>query len=404
MVTAPLLSDVIAVADRLWDPAWAESWDAVGLVCGDPAAPVHRIHLAVDPTAATVAEALGAGADLLLTHHPLLLRGVHGVPASTPKGRLVHDLIRGGAALFAAHTNADVAAPGVSDALADVLGVGNTVPLRRSSEDDLDVLVTFVPEPEADRVRGALADAGAGSIGDYSRSAFITGGIGTFLPGAGANPAIGVPGRVEAVSEVRIEVVLQRSIRPAVIAALRGSHPYEEQPIHLFEAVSTADNRGIGRVGELAEETTLRDFIAHAAAVLPSVAGGLRATGDPERRLRTVAVSGGAGDSYLGDAARAGADVYLTSDLRHHPASDTVESGGLALIDAPHFATEWPWLGQAARQLRSALGDTVELHVSGIVTDPWTQHAPSARSVSAPQRRSSRADGERRSQRPATSS
>jgi putative NIF3 family GTP cyclohydrolase 1 type 2 len=196
----PTLADVVAVLDEQYDPSWAASWDAVGLVCGDPAAPVRRVLFAVDPVEAVVAEAIAYGADLIVAHHPLLLRAVHGVAATTPKGRLVHDMIRNGIALHVAHTNADVASPGVSDALAAAVGVVDGVrPLVASDGDPLDKLVTFVPHDDVDRVVDALAAAGAGALGAYSRCAYLVDGTGTFLPGEGAEPTIGAVGRVEVV-------------------------------------------------------------------------------------------------------------------------------------------------------------------------------------------------------------
>jgi dinuclear metal center YbgI/SA1388 family protein len=259
------LADIVGIFEDRYDPAWAESWDAVGLVCGDPGAQVRRVLFAVDPVAEVADEALGWGADLIVTHHPLLLRPVHGVPATTPKGRLVHRLIRGGTALFTAHTNADVADPGVSDALARAVGL----------------------------------------TGD-----------------------------------------------------LRPLSPSPDDP-----------RRGLGRVGELPEPLTLREFAAGAAEGLPATAGGLRVAGDPDALIRTVAVCGGAGDSLLGAARAAGADVYLTADLRHHPASEFREAGTTALVDAAHWATEWPWLRDAA----GLLGETnVETRISAAVTDAWT--------------------------------
>ncbi|WP_425550846.1 Nif3-like dinuclear metal center hexameric protein [Actinoallomurus oryzae] len=259
------LADIVGIFEDRYDPAWAESWDAVGLVCGDPGAQVRRVLFAVDPVAEVADEALGWGADLIVTHHPLLLRPVHGVPATTPKGRLVHRLIRGGTALFTAHTNADVADPGVSDALARAVGL----------------------------------------TGD-----------------------------------------------------LRPLSPSPDDP-----------RRGLGRVGELPEPLTLREFAAGAAEGLPVTAGGLRVAGDPDALIRTVAVCGGAGDSLLGAARAAGADVYLTADLRHHPASEFREAGTTALVDAAHWATEWPWLRDAA----GLLGETnVETRISAAVTDAWT--------------------------------
>jgi len=210
---------------------------------------------------------LEVGADLLVTHHPLLLTPVHGVPADDPKGRLVHRLVRGGAALFVAHTNADRApAHGVNDALAGTLGLADAVPL---------------------------------------------------------------------------------------------------------EPVPTDPRAGLGRVGRLPEAMSLREFAERVAGVLPVTAGGVRAAGDPDRSVQTVAVCGGSGGSLVGAAAAAGADVLVTSDLKHHQVSEALEAGGPALCDAPHFATEWPWLPVAADVLRRDLSDGVEVAVSGVRTDPW---------------------------------
>ncbi|WP_369252920.1 Nif3-like dinuclear metal center hexameric protein [Geodermatophilus amargosae] len=265
------LGEVVAALEARYDPALAEGWDAVGLVCGDPAEPVDRVLVAVDPVAAVVDEAIELGAGLLVSHHPLFLTAVHGVPADDPKGRLVHRLVRAGCGLFVAHTNADRAADvGVNDALAAVLGLTGTRPL---------------------------------------------------------------------------------------------------QP------VAPGSREGLGRVGELAEPTTLAAFTAHAAAVLPATAGGVRAAGDPDRPVRTVAVCGGSGGSLLPDAVAAGADVLLTSDLRHHPVSEAREMPGPALCDVAHFATEWPWVPVVADVLTTDLTGKVEAVASRRRTDPWTVHS-----------------------------
>jgi dinuclear metal center YbgI/SA1388 family protein len=268
---AVTVADVVDAVHRRYDPTTAEDWDAVGLVCGDPQAPVGRILVAVDPVAATVDEALGLGADLLLTHHPLLLRPVSSVAATTPAGRLVYRLIAGGCALLAAHTNADVATYGVSDALAAALGLGLLVPV--------------------------VATAG--------------------------DPAA-----------------------------------------------------GLGRVGELAASTTLAAFAEQVRDALPVTAHGVRVAGDPERVVRRVAVLGGSGGDLL-DAARAtGADVVVTSDLKHHVTVDFVGGGGPAVVDVAHFASEWPWVPVVAALLRDDLaGQGVEVLVSSTVTDPWSFRA-----------------------------
>ncbi len=268
------VGDVVEVLEAAYPPELAESWDAVGLVCGDPADRVSRILICVDPVEATIAEALATETELVIAHHPLLLRGVHGVPASTPKGGLVHRLVRAGAALYCAHTNADSADPGVSDALAEALG--------------LTVIAPLVPN---------------------------------------------------------------------------------------------ADGRtGIGRLAELPEPMPFADFVARVADALPATAAGVRGAGDPDRLIRTVAVSGGAGDSYLDVVTRAGVDAYVTADLRHHPASEHLATGeGPALVDVAHWASEWPWCEQAAAILRDALGGNVDITVSTRCTDPWTVSAAPGR-------------------------
>jgi hypothetical protein len=302
------------------------------------------------------------------------------VPADDPKGGLVHRMIRAGVAHFVAHTNADVADPGVSDALAARFGLSGLRPLVVQDEEPLDKLVVFVPVEDAEPLVDALAAAGAGRLGDYDRCAWTTEGIGTFRPLAGATPAIGAVGAVERVTEARVEMVVPRRLRSAVVAALRAAHPYEEPAFDLLSQASIPGRRGTGRVGELPAAMTLAEFTAHAAAVLPPTAWGVRAAGDLAREVRTVAVCGGSGGSYAEDARRAGADVFLTADLKHHPVIEAVTErggGGMALVDAAHWATEAPWLDALAAALRGRFAATVDVRVSRRVTDPWTLHVPS---------------------------
>jgi dinuclear metal center YbgI/SA1388 family protein len=371
-----LLGDVTAQLDEWYDPAWAEPWDAVGLVCGDPGQPVRRILLAVDPAPAVVDEAVEWGADLLLVHHPLLLTPVHSVAATTPKGRVLHDLLRAGTALFTAHTNADVPADGVNESLARALGVQDPEVVL-AARDGTDKIVTFAPQAAAERVRSAITAAGAGAIGDYDSCTFSTPGEGRFRPGDGTDPAIGSVGELEVVEEVRIESVLPRSRRSEVVRALVEAHPYEEPAYDIVELanhVGTPD-RGHGRVGNLAEPVPLRAFAQSVAAALPGTAHGVRVSGDPERTVERVVVAGGSGDFMLDTVLGLGADVYVTSDLRHHRAGEFREHDRAALVDVAHWAAEWTWLPVAERKLvqaAAARGDTVETRVSTVVTDPWT--------------------------------
>ncbi len=382
------LADLRGVLDAWFDPRWAEPWDAVGLVCGDPDVGVTRVLLAVDAVPATVAEAVETGAQLLFTHHPLLLTGVHGVPADDPKGSLVHRMIRSGVAHFVAHTNADVADPGVSDALARRIGLNELRPLDVQHDADAAKLVVFVPDDAVPAVIDALAGAGAGRIGNYERCAWTTKGLGSFLPLDGATPTIGTVGEIEQLAETRVEMIVPAGRREAVIAAMRAAHPYEEVAFDLLVQAPLPTRRGTGRVGELSEPMSLRAFTSHAARVLPATAWGVRAAGDPDRVVRTVAVCGGSGAAQAASARTHGADVLLTADLKHHATlEETAERGpeGIALVDAAHWATEAPWLDEVAARLRQHFGTSVDVSVSTHVTDPWTLHEPSAGKAPATQ-------------------
>lgn len=389
-MTTPNLADVVAVLDQSYDPGTAEDWDAVGTTVGDPAAPVGKVLLAVDPVRVVVDEAVAWGADLLLTHHPLLLTGVHSVAATTPKGRVVHDLVRHGVALHTCHTNADSPAGGVSEALARTLGLRDLRPLAPDPVEPMDKVAVFVPHEALDRVTRALVEAGAGVIGNYAECRWVSTGTGSFRPLAGATPAVGQVGELEHVSESRLEMVLHRRLRPRVLAALLDAHPYETPAYDLLElADAPSSDRGSGRVGAV-ESTTVATFAAYVAQVLPHHSSVVRVAGDPDRRVRTVAVCGGSGDFLLETARAAGVDAYVTSDLRHHLVSELREHAyddppddprTPALLDVPHWAAEWTWLPVAARRLTSDLaarGATVETRVSEIVTDPWTMHVASA--------------------------
>lgn len=266
----PTVRDVLASLETRFPAGLAEDWDVNGLTVGAPDAAVTHVHLAVDPTLAVAREAVDLGAQLLVTHHPLMLRGVTTVAADTAKGAVVHILVGGGVALANAHTNADHAAGGVADALAHAVGLKVTGPLVANPGDD----------------------------------------------------AIGT-----------------------------------------------------GRVGELADGPTLREFAHRVASALPHTAHGVRVAGDLDATVSTVAVVGGAGDSFLDAARAAGVDAYVTADLRHHLALDARELASLGdgrpfLVDVSHFASEWAWLTDAAAFLAAELG--VEATVSTLNTDPWT--------------------------------
>jgi len=366
----PSLADVVDLVHGWYPPETADDWDAVGLAAGDPDADVRRVLLAVDPALPVAHEAAAWGADLLLTHHPLFLRGVHGVAETTAKGRTLATLTRAGCALLSAHTNADHGTPGVSDALARALGLRDVRPIAPSSA-PLDKIVVFAPVGDAQAIRTALAAAGAGHVGDYDTVSYSVAGEGRFRPRPGANPTVGTVGELEVTDELRIEAVLPRARRTEVVRAVLAAHSYEEVAYDILELADpgTAPT-GAGRIGDV-DETTLGEYADRVAAALPTTTRGVLVGGDPERVVRRVAVTGGAGDFLLDRVLSSGADVYVTSDLRHHVAGEFLEKGGPSLLDVSHWAAEWTWLPELATRLDEALGDTVETRVSTLCTDVW---------------------------------
>ncbi len=266
-----LLQEIIAALERLYPPHTAQSWDQVGLVTGDLEQRIHRVLVAVDPTVEVIAQAQEQGCDVIITHHPLLLRGVHSVAADTAKGRALQRLILGDIALYCAHTNADVAVPGVGHALAAACGLSDS------------------------------------------------------------------------------------------------------------QALTIAEGQELGRVGDLSQPVSLYDFAIMVGRALPHTPAGMRISGPPGAMVQRVAVLGGAGDNAFDAVVDSGADVYVTADLRHHPASEAREQAALGdgtpyLIDAGHYASEAVWLPVLAEHLITELGaagEDVSIDISTVCTDPW---------------------------------
>lgn len=364
------LAEILAVLDRAYPPELAHDWDSVGLVCGDPDERVESVTVTVDATAAVVDTVGPRG--LLLAHHPLLLRGVDTVAADTPKGALIHRLIRNGSALFSAHTNADAASPGVSDALARALSLNVEGVLDPASGGpELDKWVVFVPVESTERLRAALFAAGAGEIGDYSQCSWSVTGTGQFLPGAASAPAVGAPGTVEHVTEDRLEVIAPARLRGRLLAAMRAAHPYEEPAFDVFSLAQLPAGLGIGRICTLETPERFADFVARVGSALPATSWGVRAAGDADRPVSRVAVCGGSGDSLLAAAGAAGVQAYVTADLRHHPADEHRRHSDVGLVDVAHWASEFPWCEQAASLLRSHFGESLTVTVCSLRTDPW---------------------------------
>ncbi|WP_003544312.1 Nif3-like dinuclear metal center hexameric protein [Desulfotomaculum nigrificans] len=330
--------DLANIIEELAPRRLAEDWDNCGWQIGDPRAAVQRVLLALDVDSAVVKEAKEKQVNLIISHHPLFMKGVKSIRMDEPKGALVIELIKNNIGVYAAHTNLDSAAAGVNAVLANRLNLKDIEILHPSGVEKYNKLVVFVPVAEADDVSRAITQAGAGWIGNYSDCTFRVQGTGTFRPLAGTNPFIGQQGQLEQVEEIRLETIVPVSKVSAVIKAMLKAHPYEEVAYDLYPLDNRVHTQGLGRLGMLPEAKSFADLVIQVKEAL-GVAS-VRVGGSMWKDVRRVAVCGGSAADMWPLAAAKGADVFITGDVKYHTAQDMI-AAGLNFIDAGHFATEY---------------------------------------------------------------
>ena len=317
-----------------WSPkSFALEGDSVGLQIGQLNRPVKNVLVTLDVTEEVVQEALALDCQLIIAHHPPIYRPLKHLRTDTPAGRVYELCIKNDIAVYAAHTNLDVAPGGVNDLLAQALDLQEIAILEETYSEPLLNLAVFVPAENSSALREQLALAGAGRIGLYDSCSFTTSGTGRFKPLAGADPAIGDINRLEEVNEEKVEVVFPSSKKSKVLRAMYEHHPYEEVAFDLWATETQGEVQGIGRIGKLKDPMPLDSF---AAAVKKNLdVPFVRVVGDGDSRVRKVAVLGGDGNKYIQKAIRAGADVLVTGDMYFHTAQDAIAMG-LSIVDPGH--------------------------------------------------------------------
>ncbi len=358
------LSDLVAVMERIAPTRFAESWDNVGLLVGDPAQPVSKVLLTIDYTEVVAREGRDAGCDAAIAYHPPIFAGVKRID---PAG-VVHDAIRRGVAIYSPHTALDVAAGGTNDVLCDILGLVERSPLKPAQPTSEQFkLVTFVPEPHLERVRAALFEAGAGRIGDYRCCSFSSPGTGTFFGEEGTNPTVGQSGKLESAVEIRMETIVPIGSVEAVMKALRGSHPYEEPAFDLHLLAATPVSVGQGRIGSFAVPTArepLFDRIKHLLEI-----DHLLVAGPTSGTIRRAAVCAGSCGQFVGDALAQRAELYLTGEMRHHDALRAA-AVGMTVVCTLHSHSERATLKRLEPLLKEALPG-LEVLQSRLDRDPF---------------------------------
>jgi putative NIF3 family GTP cyclohydrolase 1 type 2 len=342
-VSVPVaVSDLVASLLEAFPAQWAEAWDRVGLLAGDPTAPAGPVLVSLDASLGSLHRARDAGAQTLLTHHPAYLETPLPTPGYGP-ARVAFEAVRDGIALVNCHTNLD-RAPAGADALPLAAGLRIVGPLESSSQ-PMDLVTVYVPADAADAVAVAMAAAGAGRLGEYDECSFSDGGVGRFNPREGARPQAGEPaaaphavGAGLTAAELRLEMVAPRGRGAGVAVAARTAHPYEEPLITTAEVAIARNTVRLGRLAEPLRPLTLHELAGQVGAALVTTP---RYWGEPGLPVTLVATASGSGGSLVRDALAAGASVLLTGELRYHDAVNALEAG-LAVIEAGHDATEWP--------------------------------------------------------------
>ena len=351
---AACLADVIGLLNQLCPPDLAEDWDNVGLQVGDLSAKIDKILVCLDAEEIAIQEAQRHGAQLIISHHPLIFKPIKRLSPTDMTGRVLFQAIKQDIAVVSAHTNLDRAADGLNDWLAERLGVNDILPLERPVEGHFYKLVVYVPLGHEIEVRDAIFASGAGHIGAYDNCSFSCCGTGTFRGSQGTQPFIGTPGELETTEEVRLETIVPASVLNKAISRMFKAHPYEEVAYDLIPLANERVDVGLGRIGHLEKTVSLQTFAGQVKEALQL--SSLNLVGDLQRKINKVAVCGGTGMSMFTTAVRQGADCLVTADIKFHEAQ-RARAEGVALIDAGHFATEQIMVAELSKRLRNTLSE-----------------------------------------------
>jgi dinuclear metal center YbgI/SA1388 family protein len=354
------VAEVVRWLEDFAPPPLAEPWDNVGLLLGDPNAGVERVMTCLTVTKSSADEAVAEQAGLIVSHHPILFLGAKRIRPDLPETAPVWTLSRAGIAVASPHTAFDGTAGGINEGLCHRLGLLDVAPLRPAAAPAQYKVVVFTPESDREVVLAAAFEAGAGRIGLYNECSFAIPGQGTFFGTEGTDPTVGRKGRRETVEELRLEFVCPASRLLPSLAAVRARHSYEEPaidvyPLHPTPAGSDAGaGTGAGRIGRLVETWELDEFAGFVSRALGHIP--VQVAGDPRRLVERVAVACGAGDDFLADAAKAGADVLVTGEARFHRALEA-EALGIGLVLGGHHGTERPGVEELAERIARTFPD-----------------------------------------------
>ena len=329
------VKDICSYLDTVVPISFQESYDNSGQQVGDPDKEVNAAMISLDITEDVIDEAIIAGCGLIITHHPLLFSPLKKLTGKTYAERILVKAIKNEIAIYSSHTNLDVLNTGVSRKMAEKLNLQN-IKVLSPLKNKLLKLVTYIPEDHFEKVREAIFEAGAGVIANYDKCSFSLAGTGSYRAGEDTNPFAGKKGNFHLEKEVRFETIMPAHLRDQVIGALITMHPYEEVAYDIYALENEYKEAGLGCIGELPEAIEEEAFLKYLSDIFN--AEGVRYSKFTGKRIKMVALCGGAGISLLSNAMNAGADVFVTSDIKYH---DFFNAGNsILLVDTGHYESE----------------------------------------------------------------
>ena len=329
------ISDIISVLEKMAPTFLQEDYDNAGLIIGDRNTECSGVLLALDTTEEIIKEAKAKNCNLIIAHHPIVFRGLKRINGRNYVERAVISAIKNDVAVYASHTNLDNVIDGVNGKLADKLELINRTVLSPKGQ-LLMKLTVYVPESHFQILEQALFNAGGGNLGNYSECSFVSEGVGSFKPGENADPFSGEIGKRQFINEKKIELVFPLWLQSKVITAMKSTHPYEEVAYELTTLENTYQQTGSGLLGELSEAMEESSFLNHLATITGIKV--VRHTPLLGKKIKKVAICGGAGSFLTTRAISSGADIFVTSDVKYHEFFDA--DGEIVLADIGHFESE----------------------------------------------------------------
>ena len=362
------IKNIIDYIETIAPTSYAMEWDRVGLQIGSPKKEVHRIMITLEINSDVLKEATDKGADLIVSHHPLIFKPIEKIDFEDPKGAMIQKIIQEDLHVYACHTNMDVAPKGLNQYIAEKIGLNNIGILTPAEIKPYCKFIVYVPETHREKIITAIHKGGGGQIGNYSHCTFGTEGIGTFKPEEGATPFLGKRNELEKVNENKIETIIERKDVPKLLKAVKQAHPYEEVAYDLYPLEIPLKNVGLGRIGGLSATRSLEEFILHLKEVLQL--NEVRCVGDLQHKISKVAILNGSGGDYIQQAKKAGADCFITGDVKYHEAQDAMD-GGMPVVDIGHYESEIIFREFMKKQLENQFGESLEVYTAKYLKNPF---------------------------------